>query len=156
PELNHRRFVADTLGPDSSVRLFKSGDKVRFLPGAEIEFLGRFDEQVKIRGWRIEPREIESALAGHPGVRQALVTVREDTPGDKRLTAYVVCAEANSPTAVELRAFLRQKLPEYMMPSAILKIGAIPLNPNGKVDRAALPAPVELEVKSEFLGPRDP
>jgi acyl-CoA synthetase (AMP-forming)/AMP-acid ligase II len=135
--------------------LYKTGDLVRYLPDGTIEFLGRIDQQVKIRGFRIELQEIETALASHALVREAVVVAREDTPGTKRLVAYVV--EEPSATSQEpessalgaqlmalgsdLRAFLREKLPEYMIPAIFVQLDALPLTPNGKVNRRALPAP---------------
>jgi len=141
PDLTAERFLPNPFAPERGARLYRTGDLVRWLAGGELEFLGRLDHQVKVRGYRIELGEIEAALEQHPAVRAAIVTVREDVPGDQRLTAYLVAGEAASPSAGELRRHLRAKLPEHMVPSAFVTLAALPLLPNGKVDRKALPAP---------------
>ncbi|MEP7121093.1 MAG: non-ribosomal peptide synthase/polyketide synthase [Byssovorax sp.] len=140
PDLTAERFVPDPFGPPGS-RLYKTGDLARHLPSGVLEYLGRIDHQVKIRGYRIELGEIEAALARHPLVREIAVLAREDVPGQKRLVAYLACESAVAPTVAELRAFLKDTLPEYMIPAAFVVRGALPLTTNGKVDRAALPAP---------------
>jgi acyl carrier protein len=114
---------------------------VRYLSDGNIEFLGRIDNQVKIRGFRIELGEIEAVLSQHPRVRQAAVIVREDTADDKRLVAYIVSVPDNAPSAAELHRFLMEKLPDYMVPSSFVFLNALPVTPNGKLDRKALPAP---------------
>jgi amino acid adenylation domain-containing protein len=151
PELTAEKFV--TLDGE---RFYRTGDLARYRADLNLEFLGRNDTQVKIRGYRIELGEIESILVQHPAVRDAVVLAREDMPGDKRLVAYVVLRAANGIGRSELRTFLKQKLPEYMVPSAILFLAALPLSANGKVDRRALPVPEydQLAAESEFVEPR--
>jgi amino acid adenylation domain-containing protein len=141
PELTAERFVPDPFSDDVTARLYRTGDLVRRRADGEIEFLGRVDEQVKIRGFRIELGEVESALAAHPGVREAVALAREDAPGEQRLVAYLVAADGAELSVGELRGFLRERLPEFMVPSVFVPVDAIPLTPNGKVDRRALPAP---------------
>jgi amino acid adenylation domain-containing protein len=142
PDLTAERFVPDPYAAGPRARLYRTGDLCRFLPDGRIDFLGRFDSQVKLRGFRIELGEIEAALAAQAGVREALVLVREDTPGDRRLVAYVAPEpERPAASAAELREALRARLPDYMVPAAFVEMESLPLNPNGKVDRAALPAP---------------
>ncbi|WP_420129160.1 amino acid adenylation domain-containing protein [Longimicrobium sp.] len=148
PELTAARFVDDPFAPG---RLYRSGDRVRWLADGTLEYLGRLDEQVKIRGFRIELGEIEAALRQSPGVRDCTVVVREDAPGDRRLVAYVVGdAEAEA-----LRAHVRLSLPEYMVPAAFGFLEALPLTANGKLDRKALPAP-ELALAEGYVAPRTP
>ncbi|MGW7363964.1 amino acid adenylation domain-containing protein [Streptomyces sp. NPDC054841] len=160
PELTAERFVPDPYGPAGS-RLYRSGDLARRLADGSLEFLGRIDDQVKIRGFRIELGEIETALAAHPGVRDAVVLVREDTPGDRRLVAYVTAsadhgpAPAPAPAPAELRTHLDGTLPEYMIPSAFVALGALPLTTNGKLDKRALPAPGQDAVGAAgYVAPR--
>ncbi|MHB8383171.1 MAG: AMP-binding enzyme, partial [Candidatus Binataceae bacterium] len=136
-------------------RLYRTGDLVRRMADGTIEFLGRLDDQVKLRGFRIELGEIESALSKHPGVSGAAVVLREDTPGDRRLVAYVVTNQ-QALTVTAVREFLIGKLPDYMLPSAVVRLDAMPLAPNGKLDRRALPAPgtVRISRSHNFVGPR--
>ena len=169
PDLTAERFISNPFSEKKEARLYKTGDLARYLPNGDIEYLGRSDHQVKIRGFRIELGEIEAAIGQHPAVREAIALVREDNPGDKRLVAYIV---ANSqlrgghgdtdPTHPEfinhLRVFLKQKLPQYMIPSAFVLLEAMPLTPNGKIDRRSLRAPDTntAEFESNFTEPRTP
>ncbi|MFN2445978.1 MAG: amino acid adenylation domain-containing protein [Vicinamibacterales bacterium] len=141
PELTAERFIPDPFGSEPHARLYKTGDRATYLPDGAIEYLGRFDQQVKLRGFRIELGEIEGALAAHPNVREAAIVARGEG-GDMRLVAYIVANEAGEAMLTsELRRFLTESLPEYMIPSAFVVLDALPLTPNGKLDRAALPAP---------------
>ncbi|WP_164003015.1 non-ribosomal peptide synthetase, partial [Pyxidicoccus caerfyrddinensis] len=157
PELTAERFIPDPFSDTPGARLYRTGDKARWLADGNIEYLGRLDFQVKVRGLRIELGEIEAALEKHPQVRQAVVVVREDPRGDKRLVAYVVPpAGAQPPSTNDVRDFLRQKLPEYMVPSAFVALEALPLTSSGKVDRKALPAPdAALATTVEYVAPRN-
>jgi amino acid adenylation domain-containing protein len=157
PELTAERFIPNPFGDKSETgapRLYRTGDLGRFRADGTIEFLGRRDHQVKIRGHRIEPGEIESTLARHPAVREAVVMAREDSRGDRRLVAYAVLKAEIA--ADELRRFLTDKLPEAMMPSAFVFLEKLPLTPNGKVNRKALPAPPESRPDSgtAYVAPR--
>jgi amino acid adenylation domain-containing protein len=140
PALTAERFVADPFGPAGS-RMYRSGDLVRRRGDGVLEFIGRADAQLKLRGFRIEPGEIEAALLRHPDVAQVAVIAREDTPGEKQLVAYVVAAAARAVDPALLRAHLTQSLPSFMVPSVIIRIPELPVTPNGKLDRNALPAP---------------
>jgi amino acid adenylation domain-containing protein len=157
PELTAERFLPDSFGGKSGGRLYKTGDLARYLPDGQLEFLGRIDHQVKIRGFRIEPGEIEAALSQHPDVHETAVVAREDVPGDKRLIAYIV-PNGKPPTFSAMRNFLRKKLPEHMIPAAFIMLEQIPLTPNGKVDRQALPTPGKTQAESEtgLVTPRNP
>ena len=139
PDLTAERFVDDPFRPGS--RLYRTGDRARWRPDGTLEFLGRLDDQVKLSGYRVEPGEIEAVIAECPGVRQAVVMVREDRPGDKRLVGYYVASAAGAVTPGALQAQLRQRLPRYMLPAALVELTVLPLSPNGKVDRLALPRP---------------
>src|SRR5207253_2455391 len=132
PRLTAERFIADPFGRSGS-RMYRTGDRARYLPDGNIEFLGRVDQQVKIRGVRIEPSEIENALRCHSAIREAAVLVREDEGGDKQLVAYLV-SQQEMPPVSELRSFLSERLPEYMLPSVYIQLEALPLTPNGKMD----------------------
>jgi amino acid adenylation domain-containing protein/thioester reductase-like protein len=140
PELTAEKFIPNPFSSEPGARLYRTGDLARYLPDGNIEFLCRTDYQVKVRGFRIELGEIEAVLAGHPAVQEAVVITRDDIPGDKRLVAYFVAAHEPAPTPSELRSILKETLPDYMVPSAFVKVEAIPLMPNGKVNRRALPA----------------
>jgi amino acid adenylation domain-containing protein len=141
PDLNKEKFIPNPFSNQPNARLYKSGDLGRYLPNGDIEYLGRIDHQVKIRGFRIELGEIETALHQHPAVRETTVIVREDTPGEKQLVAYVVPELEQVLDSSELRSFLVQQLPNYLAPQFFVILDAIPLTPNGKVDRRALPIP---------------
>ena len=145
PELTAAKFISH---PNWG-RLYKTGDLARYRPDGTIEYLGRTDDQVKLRGFRIELGEIETVLKQQPAVRQAVVAVREDKPGNKQLVAYLVSQVSLDDTVSELRHFVGEKLPNYMVPSAFVQLEALPLTPNGKVDRRALPAPDRTGLKSE-------
>ena len=149
--------TAFIVHPRTGERLYRTGDLGRYLPDGNIEFLGRKDFQVKIQGYRVELGEIEAALAQHPAVREAAAAAIGEPRGAKRLVAYVVPHHGQSPPAEELRQHLQEKLPPYMVPSAFVLLGAMPLTPNGKVDRRALPAPdqVSVQTAAEFVDPRD-
>jgi amino acid adenylation domain-containing protein/non-ribosomal peptide synthase protein (TIGR01720 family) len=141
PEQTAERFIPNPFSADAHARLYRTGDLVRSLPDGQIEFLGRVDYQVKIRGFRIEPSEIEVLLEQHESVREAVVVAREDEHGHKRLIAYVVSAQKQSLKVAELQGHLKERLPDYMLPSAFVALDSMPLNANGKLDRTALPAP---------------
>ncbi|QIR38206.1 amino acid adenylation domain-containing protein [Tolypothrix sp. PCC 7910] len=151
PELTAQKFIPSPFG---NSKLYKTGDLARYFSDGNIEFLGRIDHQVKIRGFRIELGEIESVLTQHHSVQETVVLAREDEPGNKRLVAYVVTNGETAPSMNELRRFLQEKLPEYMIPSAFVAIAKIPLTPNGKVDRRALPIPNQRpELEKAFVAP---
>jgi amino acid adenylation domain-containing protein len=159
PELTAERFIDDPFSRQTGARLYKTGDRARYLPDGNIEFLGRLDLQVKIRGFRVELVEVETALRRHPGVGDCVVVVQEALPGDKRLVAYVVSAKGNAVVdRAELQQWLKEKLPGYMTPSAILQTPRLPLTPNGKVDRKALPAldSARSAYESPSVAPRTP
>jgi acyl carrier protein len=155
-ELTSEKFIANPFSDDPTARLYKTGDLARYLADGNIEFLGRIDHQVKVRGYRIELGEIESVLNEHPGVSESVVVAREDEPGDKRLVAYLVGSESETPALSELRSYLKEKLPKYMVPSSFVTLERIPLTVNGKVDRLALPAPEETrpELEEAYVAPR--
>jgi amino acid adenylation domain-containing protein/non-ribosomal peptide synthase protein (TIGR01720 family) len=154
PELTAERFVPDLFSSDPGARLYRTGDRARYLPGGAILFLGRIDQQVKIRGYRIELGEIDAALTTHPALKEAVTLAREDEPGDRRLVAYVVLAGAETVSPTELRQHLEGRLPDYMVPAVFVTLSALPLTPNGKIDRRALPAPEQKEQKAGDSEPR--
>ncbi len=141
PELTEDRFVTDTLSGDASGRIYKTGDIVRYLPDGNLEYLRRNDNQIKLRGYRIELGEVEAAIARTPSVRQAVAVIREVRPGDSRLIGYVVPEAGIELTDAEIKAHMRESVPDYMVPQHFVQLEAFPLTPNGKVDRKALPAP---------------
>jgi acyl carrier protein len=165
PELTAERFIPHPFRSEPGARLYKTGDLARYLPDGTIEYLGRLDHQVKLRGFRIELEEIETVLGQHPAVHEAVVIVREDTAGDKRLVAYVVPRPGYSltlgvgrngrPSAEELRGYLEDRLPEYMVPAAFAFLDTLPRTPNQKVDRLALPAPTRSASNGHHVAPRD-
>jgi amino acid adenylation domain-containing protein len=167
------RFVPDPFCDDSDLRLYRTGDLARYLPDGIVEFLGRADTQVKVRGYRVELGEIEAVLSAYDGVRQAIVVAQGETgtvdvpsarisggvsSADERLVAYLVTSGAEPPSPDDLRASLKKRLPEYMVPAAFVFLQTLPLTPNGKVDRAALPAPDDARpgLQSNFVAPRTP
>ncbi|WP_370644037.1 amino acid adenylation domain-containing protein [Myxococcus sp. RHSTA-1-4] len=154
PELTAERFVPDAFSGRPGARLYRPGDLARFLPDGNLEFLGRRDGQVKLRGHRIELGEVEATLRQHPSVGDAVVLVREDVPGDQRLAAYVVPHAGKTVETGDVRAFLQQRLPGYMVPSAFMVLESLPLTSNGKVDRKALAAPPS-ESSGGVQGPRN-
>jgi amino acid adenylation domain-containing protein len=160
PELTAEKFVADPYNENSNGHLFKTGDLVRYHADGAIEFLGRADYQVKIRGFRIELGEIEAVLKQHPSINDVVVTAREDVPGDKRLVAYIVFSPESENTTLfveDLRNYLKDKLPHYMIPSAFVYLDELPLMPNGKVNRKALPAPdmTRPNLEKAYVAPRN-
>jgi acyl carrier protein len=152
PDETEARFTTLSDG----TRAYRTGDRVRVWPDGSVEFIGRVDQQVKIRGFRVEPGEVEAALRAHPGVRQAAVTADDHGAGERRLVAYLVADPAALPSREELRAALRTRLPDYMVPSAFVALEQLPLGPSGKLDLSALPAP-ETErpaLDHEYVAPR--
>jgi amino acid adenylation domain-containing protein len=141
PELTREKFIPHPFSREAGARLYKTGDLARFLPDGQVAFMGRIDHQVKIRGYRIEPGEIMAILNRHPAIQASMVIAREDTPGDKRLVAYLVLAPEAQVTASALREELSKNLPDYMIPASFVVMEVLPLTHNGKIDRATLPSP---------------
>jgi amino acid adenylation domain-containing protein len=157
PGLTSERFLPNPFSGGKNGRLYKTGDLCRWLPDGNMQYLGRMDHQVKVRGFRVEVGEIEAALEKHPAVRQSVVMGREDEPGLKRLVAYVVAKSGASPQPEELRGHVQQSLPDYMVPAAVVVLEAFPLTPNGKVNRKALPAPeYRRDEREAYVAPRTP
>jgi amino acid adenylation domain-containing protein/thioester reductase-like protein len=156
PEMTAEKFVPDSFSAKPGARLYKTGDLGRLLPDGNIQYMGRADHQVKIRGYRIELGDIDAALSQYPDIREAAVIVREDGVSEKRLVAYVV-SKTNTNLGFELRGYLKEKLPEYMVPSTFVMLDAMPLTPNGKIDRRALPAPSQERpsLEQSFVAPRN-
>jgi len=160
PDLTAERFVPDPFGKIQGARLYRTGDLVRFLPDGSIEFIGRVDHQVKIRGFRVELGEIESILKQHPSIQEAVVTIKSEPTGDKRVVAYLLADTATEalPAGAELRNFLSQQLPDYMLPAVFMFLDAFPRTPIGKIDRLALPEP-EIDrtaLESNYVAPTNP
>jgi acyl carrier protein len=160
-ELTAEKFVPDSLSKKKGARLYRTGDLARFLPDGNIEFLGRIDHQVKVRGYRIELGEIETMLNQHPAIEEAVVDARAEEIGDKRLVAYFVLSpdfKDKAPSSSELRNYLKENLPDYMVPGIFIPIEQIPRTPIGKIDRKSLPAPDQdrPDLEHEFVAPRNP
>ncbi len=158
PSLTADRFLPDPFAERTGARMFRTGDRARWRPDGQLEFLGRLDHQVKIRGFRVEPGEIESVLRRHPTVGDAIVLAREIAGGGRRLAAYVVPRASTAPDVDDIRRWVRSALPDYMVPSAITTLDAWPLSPNGKIDRRALPDPGPLATGPDagYVAPRTP
>jgi amino acid adenylation domain-containing protein len=164
PEITAEKFITNPFVNRPNVRIYKTGDAARYLPDGNIEFLGRIDNQVKIRGFRIELGEIEATIRQHSDIEQVVVIVREDVPGEKRIVAYFAPSSESVDTlpatslqqVKNIREFLQQKLPDYMIPSAFVQIKTFPLTANGKIDQQALPAPDKASLAGTFVAPRNP
>ncbi len=158
PGLTAEKFIPDPFGATAGDRLYRSGDQARLTAGGRMDYLGRIDQQIKVRGFRIEPEEIETVLNGFPGLRDCAVIVRQDKTGSPHLAAFVVASGNAKPSVEELHTFLRHELPDYMIPSALVTLESLPINHNGKVDRAALRQMEGEKLHSEapFLAPRTP
>ncbi len=157
PQQTAERFVPNPFSNDGESRIYRTGDLARFLPDGNVEFLGRIDRQIKIRGFRVEPAEIEGVLRKHPAIEHGLVVLSKNAMGENRLVAYAVANKTPTPTDQELRSFLQERLPDYMVPSAIINLKTLPLTPNGKVDLSALPDPDSIAATGErvVIAPRN-
>jgi amino acid adenylation domain-containing protein/non-ribosomal peptide synthase protein (TIGR01720 family) len=157
PDLTAEKFIPDPFSVQPGARMYRTGDLARFLPDGRIDVLGRMDHQVKIRGYRIEPGEIEAALNEYPAVKTCVVVARADADDDRRLVAYIVARDGEKPSHLELRSFLRARLLEQMVPSAFVLLDEMPLTPNGKINRRALPAPEvsRPEIEQRYVAPRN-
>jgi amino acid adenylation domain-containing protein len=155
PELTAERFIPHAWSKEPGARLYKTGDLARYLPDGNLEYIGRVDAQVKLRGCRVEPGEIERVLSQHPAVREAAVLAREDGPGETRLVAYMVPTQSRAPTVTALRRFLTRRLPDFMVPSSFVWLDTLPLTPSGKVDHRTLPSPdrARPELEEGFVAP---
>src|ERR1043165_7932107 len=154
-DLTAERFIPDRFSGRTGARLYRTGDLARYREDGELTFAGRADQQVKVRGYRVELGEIETVLSEHANVGQAAVTLREDKPGEPRLAAYVTAAKSGAePDSEELRNYLKQRVPEYMVPASIMVLGQLPLSPNGKLDRRQLPAPEPARRVQQYVAPR--
>lgn len=156
-DLTAQRFVPSPFAVEPGSRLYRTGDLVRYFPDGNLEFIGRLDNQAKLRGYRIELEEVQSVMRQHPGVMESLVMVREDVPGNKCMVGYVVPRQGQL-EAEELKGHLRERLPEYMVPSVFVTLDSLPRSPNGKVDRKLLPAPNDVRggTRSDPVEPRTP
>ncbi len=155
PDLTAERFVPNPFSAVPEARMYRTGDLGRWLPNGEIAFLGRLDEQVKVRGYRVEPSEVSTVLCQHPEVQASLVFAREDAPGEKELVAYLVLSPGATVTATALREYLRQRVPDYMVPAAFVPIASLPVTEQGKVNRAALPSVNGNRLSEEaYIAPR--
>jgi amino acid adenylation domain-containing protein len=157
PEMTAERFIPNPFSDAPGARLYRTGDSARFLPDGNVEFLGRIDRQVKIRGYRVELEEIEGLLRQHPAVRDAVTVILKTAPGIEQLTAYVVCQDREAKIVEQLRGYLRENLPEHMLPTAFVLLDALPLAPSGKVDRRALPLPgiSDSEPETSYVAPQN-
>src|SRR5262249_27338200 len=158
PELTSEKFIAHPYSSKPGARLYKTGDLARYRPDGTIECLGRLDTQVKLRGFRIELGEVEAVLCRHASVGAAAVVVREDALGDPRLVAYFVPLAGRVVSPAELRDYVKEQLPSYMIPTAYVLMDALPLTPNGKIDRHALPVPdfAQVHARATFVAPTQP
>jgi acyl carrier protein len=158
PEVTAKKFIRDLFSDNPDSRLYRTGDLVRELPDGDIEYIGRIDQQIKILGHRIEPAEIEAAINRHPRIASSVVVAHDGEVSDKRLAAYFTTTNCVTPTASELREFLQASLPDYMLPSLFVKIDALPVTANGKIDRSALPEPASENTlrDEEFVAPQSP